>query len=426
MRMRRGWWTALGVGLAVCWTAPADADPDPLTGRAAATCAGRTATVVGTDGNDVLHGTPGPDVIAGLGGNDTVLGLGGHDRICGGPGSDRLVGGRGADLLLGGLDWLHVTDEGSTERMGDVLAGGAGDDRLVPGRDRRPADDVILDSLSWESATQGVRLDVGAGLATGEGRDRFDARGAWVVGSDRGDRILGSGRSDHVDSGRGADVVRGGDGPDRIVADPYQGVGGADHVFGGAGADQLSSFGGDDVVHGGPGADVIDDFGPAADRLYGGAGPDRIFTQIVDAAGGDQVVDGGPGVRDFVDLHTQRINPTTEPSTADWDMGTGALVFTLDHPVSLSVAHIERADLSAWGTTWTVRGTDGPDLLMASGSWGTVFRGGHGNDTFMGSAYDDTFRGGLGRDHGLGMGDGVDTCVSIEILDDGSCEIDDS
>ena len=103
-------------------------------------------------------------------------------------------------------------------------------------------------------------------------------------------------------------------------------------------------------------------------------------------------------------------------------MGTGRLVFILDHPVHLSVVHVERADLSAWGTTWTVVGTAGPDLLMASGSWGTVFLGGHGDDTFQGSSHDDTFRGGLGQDHALGMGDGQDTCVSVEVIDGNDCE----
>jgi Ca2+-binding RTX toxin-like protein len=411
---------AVGLALAVCWGAPAGAATTSAAGTP--TCGGRPATQVGTAGNDAIRGTSGADVIVGLGGNDTLAGLGGRDRICGGPGSDRLSGGAGDDLLLGGRDWRHVTDEGSTERVGDVLAGGPGDDRMVPGRDRRTADDVILDSISWESASRGVAVDVGAGVATGEGRDRFDAHRAWVVGSDHADRFVGSAGPDHVVSGRGADRVRGRAGADRIVTDPARGVGGADLVFGGPGPDMISSFGGEDVVRGGPGADLIDDFGPAADRLYGGAGPDRIFTQLVDAAGARQVVDGGPGTRDLVDLHTQTINPSGLESTADWDMATGALVFTLDHPVSLSVVHMERADLSAWGTRWTVHGTDGPDLLQASGSRGTWFAGGHGDDIFSGSAYDDTFRGGLGHDWARGMGDGQDTCVSVEVVDGNDCE----
>ncbi|HEV3465483.1 MAG TPA: hypothetical protein VG846_16035, partial [Actinomycetota bacterium] len=42
------------------------------------------ATIVGTNGSDVLRGTPGRDVIAGPDGNDVILGLGGDDVICGG------------------------------------------------------------------------------------------------------------------------------------------------------------------------------------------------------------------------------------------------------------------------------------------------------------------------------------------------------
>src|SRR3954453_3517631 len=51
------------------------------------------ATVVGTDGNDVIRGTEGPDVIVGGGGNDGIWGLGGYDAICGGLGNDQVDGG---------------------------------------------------------------------------------------------------------------------------------------------------------------------------------------------------------------------------------------------------------------------------------------------------------------------------------------------
>src|SRR3954453_22250524 len=38
----------------------------------ASTCAGRSATIVGTDADDVLVGTDSADVIVGLGGNDQI------------------------------------------------------------------------------------------------------------------------------------------------------------------------------------------------------------------------------------------------------------------------------------------------------------------------------------------------------------------
>ena len=99
--------------------------PPPPSGK----CAGKTATVTGTAGADVLNGTPGADVIAALGGNDVVNGLAGNDLLCGGGGNDVVKGGGGKDRLFG--------DAGR-----DRLTGGAGKgDRCNggPGRDRRTA-----------------------------------------------------------------------------------------------------------------------------------------------------------------------------------------------------------------------------------------------------------------------------------------------
>ena len=44
-------------------------------------CGPKTATIVGTNGNDNMQGTPGDDVIHGLGGNDVIYGGGGNDWI---------------------------------------------------------------------------------------------------------------------------------------------------------------------------------------------------------------------------------------------------------------------------------------------------------------------------------------------------------
>jgi sugar lactone lactonase YvrE len=66
------------------------------------TCGGRTATIVGTTGKDVLKGSKFDDVIAGLGGDDVIKGAGGDDRICGGSGRDHIDGGGGDDRCSGG------------------------------------------------------------------------------------------------------------------------------------------------------------------------------------------------------------------------------------------------------------------------------------------------------------------------------------
>jgi Ca2+-binding RTX toxin-like protein len=80
---------------------------------AAASCRGRTATIVGTRGPDELKGSGRPDVIVARAGADVVKARAGQDIVCGGPGQDALVGGSGGDALLGGP---HV----------DALRGGAG------------------------------------------------------------------------------------------------------------------------------------------------------------------------------------------------------------------------------------------------------------------------------------------------------------
>jgi uncharacterized delta-60 repeat protein len=89
-----------------------DAPVDP----AAPTCAGKEATIVGTDGKDRLRGTKGADVITALGGKDVVKGLAGNDRLCGGDGKDRLMGGEGKDRIFG-------------ESGKDRIAGGPGRDK---------------------------------------------------------------------------------------------------------------------------------------------------------------------------------------------------------------------------------------------------------------------------------------------------------
>jgi uncharacterized delta-60 repeat protein len=89
-------------------------------GSAKGKCAGKKATVVGTNGKDKLKGTKKKDVISAGGGKDTVKGLGGNDLICGGKGKDKLVGGPGKDKLLG-------------QQGNDKLLGGPGKDTLKGG-----------------------------------------------------------------------------------------------------------------------------------------------------------------------------------------------------------------------------------------------------------------------------------------------------
>src|SRR5689334_16752663 len=168
----------LGVGLS-----------GPATG-ATPKCDGRTATIVGTTGDDVIMGTAKPDVIVGLGGNDTVDGQGGDDVICGSDGADTLLGGPGADRLFGGRD-AYTRNAAGAALTGDVLDGGPGDDVLDGGYDDRPSASIErADTFSYASADRGVTVDLsgrttpGTGQATGAGQDTLGlSERMAVVGS---------------------------------------------------------------------------------------------------------------------------------------------------------------------------------------------------------------------------------------------------
>jgi acyl-homoserine-lactone acylase len=117
----------------------------PSGGTVEATCAGVTATIVGTNRSEGIEGTSGNDVIAAGDGGDVISGGGGNDLICGGGGDDVVIGGGGKDRLIG--------DSGS-----DAIFGGAGKDALI-------AKDGVRD----------VRLSGGRGVDK-VSRDRIDPR----------------------------------------------------------------------------------------------------------------------------------------------------------------------------------------------------------------------------------------------------------
>ncbi len=151
-------------------------------------CAGKTATIVGTTGNDVIQGTQGDDVIAGLGGNDKILGLGGNDTICGGDGNDEIYGNTGNDYIYGnnGNDNLH---------------GGPGSDNLIGGNG--------IDYLYGESGKDT--------LFGGSGND-------VLFGGSDSDVLFGDQGDDHLYGGDGYDACNGGSGNDLVPMNDCEGT----------------------------------------------------------------------------------------------------------------------------------------------------------------------------------------------------------
>ena len=377
------------------------------------TCDGRRATIVGTAADDTLRGTTGADVIAGLGGDDTIHGLGGRDRICGGYGADRLYGGHGRDRVFGGMDKILINDELSRERIGDQLRGGPSSDRLVPGRDPRPAVEVTQDVLSWDRSPRGVRIDIRRGVATGDGADSFAPAGATVQGSRFADRIVGSGRGERMLGGAGADFLAGRGGNDVI----HDGSG-DDVSRGGYGDDEVSGGAGFDDLRGGPGADTVSDSTHGANRLDGSAGDDLVVAQLSSQAG--SVHDGGDG-SDRLALLSSNINSGGATSTGTWNMSSGLLRFTGPTTAAATVLGFEDVDLTTFGTSWDITGSPTSEAVDAGSTRGTRFVARGGDDTFWGSPQDDVLDGGAGTDRAVGMGEGTDTCVSVEQPAD--CEV---
>jgi Ca2+-binding RTX toxin-like protein len=199
-------------------------------------------TITGTEGDDVLHGDVSNNLIDGLGGNDVIFGGGGDDAIFGGAGNDVLWGdagyntfvaavGDGDDVIHGGDDPYNALDFGAITtavtvdlssgtatgvdigtdtftRISDVF-GGSGGDLIISG----PGDDYLdggagFDTLSYQSATAGVNVDLGVSGqqdTVGAGQDFVQGFEA-LVGSAFADRLRGDGGDNNLTGLAGGDT----------------------------------------------------------------------------------------------------------------------------------------------------------------------------------------------------------------------------
>jgi Ca2+-binding RTX toxin-like protein len=153
-------------------------------------CDGLDATIVGTDGHDVIWGTNGDDVIVALGGNDIIFGRNGNDVICAGDGNDIVFGGSGNDRIFGGED-------------NDILFGGNGDDYI----DGEEGNDIIFGENGKDMLFGGEGNDIVKG---GNGNDKID-------GGPGDDHIHGDNGNDQIDGGPDTDDCSGGPGKDNVA-----------------------------------------------------------------------------------------------------------------------------------------------------------------------------------------------------------------
>ena len=211
----------------------------PAGAQAGATCDGEAATIVGSDGDDVLTGTDGADVIAGLGGNDRIDGLEGDDLICGDEGNDTIRAGRGEDTVLGG----DGNDVIRGQQNADVIDGGEGNDTIRGnnGADTiwgRNGNDTLLGGKGQDEIRGGTGFDdIGGG-------NHDDT----VFGGADDDVLRGGNAADFIDGGAGIDSIRGGIGVDQIFS-------------GGTSGDEINTGDGNDFIDGVPEGEIPQSIG---------------------------------------------------------------------------------------------------------------------------------------------------------------------
>ena len=396
-------------------------------------------TLSGGDGNDLIFGgddsgaDPGTDSLIGGGGNDTLDGGGGNDLIFGGdgtgadPGEDSLIGGDGNDTISGGSgnDLIFGGSPFDDEQGDDSLIGGAGNDTLDGGA----GNDLIFGG-------DGTGADPGEdSLLGGDGNDTIEGGagndlifGGDGTGGDPGnDSLLGGAGNDTIEGGAGNDLIFGGDldgvdpGEDSLLGgdgnDTLEGGAGNDLIFGGDPFDTVpGSNGGDDSIVGGAGNDTLDG-GSGNDLIFGGSPsglpPGTPDNDHIRAGLGDDTVEGGAG--DDTILGGAGADVLTGNEGFDkFEGGSGAdSISELSDPTNFVVTATQIIIDGVAEQFFDVEGAvliggPGDNLLDASEFPGPVrIVGGAGNDTLIGSDFDDVLDGGPGNDQ-LSGGDGND------------------
>jgi Ca2+-binding RTX toxin-like protein len=163
------------------------------------TCGGRTATLVGTPGNDVLFARRSGEVIVGLEGNDTIsatrlTGASSYVIICGNQGNDNIYGSDGPDQLYGGQGDDKMYGRGGSDYMegkkgDDFIDGNAGSD-IQFGNE---GNDELYSSQTTQYGPCGIGFDA----------DR-------MYGGEGNDIVAGGFGADHLEGNLGIDLVHGG------------------------------------------------------------------------------------------------------------------------------------------------------------------------------------------------------------------------
>jgi Ca2+-binding RTX toxin-like protein len=361
---------------------------------------GQGATLVGTEGEDILYGGVFNDVLTGLGGNDGLYGFGGNDTLDGGSGNDYLDGGPGNDTYLFArgdgqdtlLDYQYTGMDLNTIRMAADISP---DDVIVqadPYNDlvlslNGTTDQLIVDGYFNDSTFQvekvefadGTIWDANAILSRGQGITSTGTDDAdYLFGGPFSDVLMGLGGDDYLEGDQGNDALTGGQGNDVL--------------FGESGNDTY-------VFNLGDGIDTIRDTAVAGEgnRLQFGAGitqADLTLTRSQNTLT-IQVGADGDAVR-LLNFDPDGVNGSVVVETLEFSDGSTAPLRSLLLPTGT-----EGDDVLNLGP--------GDDVIDAKGG-NDIVDAGAGNDTITGGPGNDTLIGGPGNDtYIFNLGDGVDT-----------------
>ena len=210
-----------------------------------------------------------------------VNALAGNDVVTIGPGvaAAQVRGGDGNDVLTGGDKDDLLLGEGDNDR----LIGGDGADRFFGGLGTDTAD-YSARAMSLNIALDNNPNDGAAGEMDNVTTDMevvFGGSGADVISSNPaqvlGRRFVGNAGMDHLIGGPGNDRLEGGAGNDILI-----GAAGRDLLDGGLGDDVLRGDSGIDTCLGGDGNDRFFGMDNEADLLIGGAGLDIFSADLID------------------------------------------------------------------------------------------------------------------------------------------------
>ena len=387
----------------------------------------------GNAADNVITGGAKDDKLYGLDGNDTLYGGDGNDLLDGGSQGDMMYGGAGNDTYV--VDSLYdVVDEevfvgGGPGGVMQLYADAGGDQDLVRTSlshfDLTPASHNSF-SENTSSGLEGPLWDVTyPPLVYGLVEDlTYTGTGAFYGRGNAANNIITGGAKD--------DILDGGDGNDTLYGlggnDTLRGGAGNDTLYGGAGADTYShadGWGQDTIIGFELGSDIIDMKDVNGLTSFGQFTITDTTQGAKIAFGGDSITLKGISASQLTTASFQFSDITTMSGgdgadTLIGDNGRNHLMGLAGDDVLIGNGNADNLD----GGTGTDTANYAASLagVTVDLSTGTGHGGDAEGDTLIsiehviGSAFDDTFRGGADRGQFL-AGDGNDTMVGGSVYD---------